>query len=330
MWLFKRLSFVVIFIAVIGGSVSSIHAAVIDKLEAWVNSSLILLSDVKKFRDTMPLRAQLDPLFGGTVVAEKGPSASEQDIVEFLINEKLILQEFRISDTETEQEINSIQSNNRIDRQKLKGTLKEQGFAFDDYFELIRVSTAKRNLIDRDIRSKVTITDDDVKNYYYNHYAKDSLLSYRVKMITISPENYKSSAVARDVATRSVQELQKGEPFEDVAKRVSDDPSAASGGDLGLLTESAMSPFIRTEIKKLQIGQTSSVLMGPGGKFLILKLSDVTSSDSEHYLKAKEEIRGQLIASEYQHQISLWLERQRQLAFVHRAGESPIEATVSR
>ena len=55
----------------------------IDRLEASVNSTLILKSDVRKFRDTLTLRAQLDPLFTGTAVATKGAQASDLEITEF-------------------------------------------------------------------------------------------------------------------------------------------------------------------------------------------------------------------------------------------------------
>jgi peptidyl-prolyl cis-trans isomerase SurA len=301
-------------------------AVVLDRIQASVNSSLILLSDVHKFRETLALRAQLDPLFAGTQVAAQGSKASDTDIVEFLINEKLISQEFKVADTEVEQEINQIQVNNHIDRNTLKDTLKQQGFTFEEYFELIRTSTAKRNLIDRDIRSKVNISEQDIKNYYYNHYTKNSpaVLSYKVKIISISPGNYKTQAAAKDTAQHALEDLKKGEPFEDVAARVSDDASGKSGGDLGTLSEDQMSPLIRTNLKKLQIGETSDVISGPGGQLFILKLVDVLSSDSDRYNKMKDEIRNNLAAAEYQHQITLWLERQRQNSFVRKAGEDTL------
>jgi hypothetical protein len=91
-------------------------AALIDRLEASVNNLLILKSDLKNFRETVSLRAQLDPLFAGTSVAAKGTQASDSEITEFLIDEKLIAQQFPVTDSEVEQEINSIQANNKIDR----------------------------------------------------------------------------------------------------------------------------------------------------------------------------------------------------------------------
>ncbi len=303
----------------------SAHAAVpLDRLEASVNSAIILASDVQKFRATLGLRQQLDPLFAGTPIAAQGEKASQADIVEFLINERLITQQFQVNDNEVEQEINSIQANNKIDRESLKKALHDQGYKFEDYFELIRVSTAKRNLIDRDIRTKVTISDDDVKNYFYNHYSKTTSVpsAYKVRMIVISPKNYKNPAAARDTAERALSSIRAGESFEEVAKRVSDDPSASSGGDLGELSADQMSASIHEPLKKMKIGGVSPVLGTPQTRFFILKLEDVRSQESDQLAKMKEEIRGHLAADEYQHQIALWLERQRQSAFVHHAGQA--------
>jgi len=78
---------------------------VIEKLEASVNASLILLSDVENFRETLKLRQQLDPLFPGTKIAAEGLNASDDAIVDFLVNEGLITQQFPVTDTEVEQEV---------------------------------------------------------------------------------------------------------------------------------------------------------------------------------------------------------------------------------
>jgi hypothetical protein len=59
---------------------------------------------------------------------------------------------------------------------------------------------------------------------------------------------------------------------------------------------------------------------------LILKLEDVKNGDSERFQKIKEEVRAQLAASEFQHQIALWLDRQKATAFIHRAGAKAASA----
>jgi len=299
---------------------------VIDRLAASVNSALILQSDIARFRRTVKLRAQLDPLFSGTTVASKGTQATDKEITDFLIDERLISQAFPVSDAETEQEINSIQANNKIDRQTLKQALSDQGFKFEEYFELIRASASKRNLIDRDIRTKVTVSEDDIRNYFYNTQTRGSSVpvSYHLELISISIANYKTLAAARDVAQRALSALKSGESFPEVARRMSNHASAAAGGDLGTLTEDNMSAQFREQAKKLKIGGISEIFGGSeSGTFNILKLVNVKSSDSDRFEKMKNEIRAQLTATEYQHQISLWLDRHRQLAFIHYGGQAP-------
>lgn len=299
----------------------------VDRMEASVNSNIILLSDVTKFRQVLKLRSQLDPLFAGTAVATQGAAATNDEIVDFLINERLITLAFPVNDNEVEQEISTIQSNNHIDRNALKAALKEQGFSFEDYFELIRASVSKRYLIDRDIRTKVTISDDDVKNYFYNHYTKDPTtpVAYHIQLISVSTKSYKNPAAAKATVERALKAIKGGEDFEDVAKRVSDHPSAPTGGDLGTLTDDQMNPAIREAIKGLKIGQTSPIFgSAKAGTFYIIKLVDEKTSDNDRFDKMKDEIRNQLYAAEYQHQIQLWIERQRQSAFIHRAGEQSV------
>jgi peptidyl-prolyl cis-trans isomerase SurA len=296
----------------------------LDRLEASINSSLILLSDIKRFRDGVRLRAQLDPLFSGTSLASKGEKATQDEITEFLVNERLIAQQFPVADAEVEQEINSIQSGNRLDRTTLKAALAEQGFKFDDYFELIRTSASKRNLIDRDIRTKVNITKDDIKNYFYNHYARNTSAprAYHLQLITIAVKSYKSPAAANGTATQALRDIKAGESFTEVAKRLNDDGTGPSGGDMGVLAEDQISPVLLEQVKKLQIGQVSGVFgSATTGRFQILKLVDVKSDENDRLARMGDEIRNQLAAAEYQHQISLWLDRQRQSAFIHKAGE---------
>lgn len=200
----------------------------IDRMEASVNTSVILTSDVQRFRDSLGLRSRLDPLFAYSALSEKGPKSSDQDIVEHLIHDKLILLAFPVTDPEVEQEINSIQSSQKISRQRLKDELQKNGFKFETYFELIRLSTAKRNLIDREIRSKVTISEDEIKSHFYKQFPSKlgGPSGYRIKVISFSRSSFKSVRALKETAERAVIALKSGEPFEEVARRFGDNSSS--------------------------------------------------------------------------------------------------------
>lgn len=302
---------------------TSTYAVVLERLEAQVNSQIILLSDVVQFRKSLKLRAQLDPLFSGTALASKGEAATDFEIVDFLINEKLILQEFAVSDADIEQEINSIQSNNRISRPALKAALKTQGFSFEQYFDLIRISLAKRNLIDRDIRTKVVISDEDVLNQM-NLKGKTSQIpsAYRIRMIAVYPQNYKKRSDARAVIQQAYDALRSGEGFDAVARRLSEDPSGSSGGDMGFLADDELSNDLRKVITGLKVGEYSTIQGSEKTSFFITKLEEVKTKLEDRLSQAKEETRAQLGAAEYQRQIVLWLERQKQKSFIALTGKS--------
>jgi peptidyl-prolyl cis-trans isomerase SurA len=291
--------------------------ALVERLEASVNSSLVLLSDVVEFRKTLPLRSQLDPLFAGTPLAARGAAASDKEIVAFLADERLITGQFPVQDSDVEQEINSIQANNQITREALKGTLKEQGFNFTQYFELIRTSLSKRDLIDRDVRTKVHISEDDIKNRFYNQLPRGSALKYRIRVIRINSEDYKSGDLAKEEAKKLLARIRGGESFEEIAKHSSSDPSAENGGDLGFLAEDEISPLFQARVKELKVGQVSEVFGGLKTGFFLLKLTDLRSGQEEQLEKLREKITAELTTAEYQRQIALWLERERDKAYVH-------------
>lgn len=290
---------------------------VIDRLQASINDDIVLLSDISHFRKTLSLRKQIDPLFIDSPLS-KQTQLSDAEILEYLIQEKTITVYFPVVDEEVEQEIRSIESKNRIDRKTLMTALSQQGVIFDDYFELIRSSIAKRKLIDRDIRTRVFISDDDIKNYYYNTVSKkDVSYAYNLKMITITPSHFSSPQVARDTAKEALNAIKAGKSFEEVAKKYSDAPSATNGGDIGFFSESEMSPIIKKEVKKLKPGQVSEVLGTSETHFFIIKIAGLRSNRDQQYEKDKENYRLQLASQEYRRQVDLWLERKKTEAFVH-------------
>lgn len=292
------------------------RAAVIERLEAAVNNQLILKSDLTKFRKTLLLRSQLDPLFSGTPIAAEGARASDSTILEFLIDEQIILQQFPMADADVEQEVNSIQANNHISREQLKQAIRAQGFRFEDYFSLIRIGAAKRNLIDREIRTKVNVSEDDIRNYYYSTYAKGKPApqAYQVQIITQKD----ASKIAR-----ALKEVREGNDFAAVAKKYSEDSTAETGGELGVLTDEQMNKGIRKELKKLKVGETSPVLGSAKDTFFFVRLASVRTGDDQRLKQVSDQIRAQLASGEYQRQLQLWLERQRQTAYIRHAGDAP-------
>lgn len=292
------------------------HAVLIDKIAAVVNNDVVLHSDVERFERTLGLRRELDPLFGINEDMSRG-NLSRAKVLDFLTQERLVTQNFKIADQDVETEIQSVQRTNNLSREQLVEFLKQKDYDFTSYFELMRIGLAKRNLLDREIRTRVNISDDDVKNYYYNMAVKNESipLEYSIQLIVVSNDSYKTPQAARETAERASRALKQGEEFKEVAKRVSDDPSSGNGGELGYFSSEQLAEPLRSAVRKLQIMHTSDVLAAKDA-FMIVKLLDARSTESDGLTRAKEQIREQLAKEEYKKQLVIWAERARNNAYI--------------
>jgi peptidyl-prolyl cis-trans isomerase SurA len=292
----------------------------VDRVEAVVNKKAIFHSDIKKFRELAGLRLKVDPLFANNPLSKKNPN--DDEIVDFLISEVIILEKFPVSESEVEQEINGIQSNLKINRDGLKAAIAREGYGFDDYQQLMKASISKRQLIDREIRNKAAVTEEELKTEYNvsKSGSKTFQGSMHLQLIKITKKNYKTNKFAKDLYEEAIKELSKGVSFEEVAKKTSDDPSASNGGDLGFLSYQDMNPGLQKEVQKL-LSVKNPDLTKPGkfedsSAFTIFKISEINADLDDGYNKDKELLRGKLLEKEFSHQIQLWIERQKNLNFV--------------
>jgi hypothetical protein len=74
-------------------------------------------------------------------------------------------------------------------------------------------------------------------------------------------------------------------------------------------------------VTRLKVGEHSTIQGSEKSSFFITKVEEIKTKLEDRMSQAKEEIRAQLGATEYQRQIVLWLERQRQKSFISLAGK---------
>lgn len=108
---------------------------------------------------------------------------------------------------------------------------------------------------------------------------RDSVLEYRAQHIVVSwkgAHNSKSSrpkARARAMIESTLGQLSTGIAFEDVAREVSEDATAASGGDLGIIARGQFIPVFEEALAALEPGETSGVVETPYGFHVIKRLA---------------------------------------------------------
>ncbi len=153
----------------------------------------------------------------------------------------------------------------------LRTDLKDQLHRYKSH--LIKNAFIK-NLVD----SKISIADDEVKEYYANH--QDDYLKpdkYKVQQITL-----KSEAEAQDVLTN----LQRDANFSWLAKTRSVDTFAEKGGVTGWHLKSGLHDRVQEIIESLRPGDISPILE-IDGQYRVIRLMEKTEKTVEPFSRVK-------------------------------------------
>jgi peptidyl-prolyl cis-trans isomerase SurA len=173
--------------------------------------------------------------------------------------------------------------------------LKEKKITLDDFKRDLRRNLTREKVLNKEITSKISISDQDISNYYNQHKAEFNLIEpqYHLAHIFVTPQpnpqvrNLQNSKAQNEGDARKkiqmiMNRLDSGDDFATLAMNYSEDSETASnGGDLGFTPESALrntDPATREAVMKLKPGQYTPVItiMNPATKqlygFRIVKL----------------------------------------------------------
>jgi peptidyl-prolyl cis-trans isomerase SurA len=154
--------------------------------------------------------------------------------------------------------------------------LKANHTTLDDVKHDLRRALTQNKLLNKEINSKITVSDADVSNYYNQHKAEFNLIEtqYHLAEIRVTdvpsaqPGNLQGSkATSDDEAKKKIQALKNrldsGEDFGSIAMNFSEVPETApNGGDVGFVPESQMhsKPEVFNAVIKLKAGQITDVI----------------------------------------------------------------------
>jgi peptidyl-prolyl cis-trans isomerase SurA len=161
-------------------------------------------------------------------------------------------------------------------QEEFDARLKASGLTLEDVRKNLRRQLTNEKLLNKEINTKINITDADIANYYNQNKAGYNLVepSYHLAQILVttmppqqpgSVNNGKASseAEARKKVDMLHQKLESGEDFGTLAANFSDQPNTASnGGDMGFISESQLKtePMVFAAVSKLKPGEISDVM----------------------------------------------------------------------
>jgi peptidyl-prolyl cis-trans isomerase SurA len=154
--------------------------------------------------------------------------------------------------------------------------LDEKKITIDDFKRDLRRALTRDKVLNKEITSRINITDQDVTSYYNEHKAEFNLIEpqYHLAKIMVTGivnaqvRNLQNKAQNDPEARKKIQmianKLDSGDDFATLAMNYSEDPETSNnGGDLGMAPESALQsadPATREEVMKLKPGQYTPVI----------------------------------------------------------------------
>ena len=302
-WLWRSGWFLVILMGLLG----AVQAEVTNRIVAVVNNEVITWLDLE-----VGLKRQLPP-----GVDSRDPEVQKQMLFQ-LIDQKLLesqvkKQGLQVSKEEVDGALKKIREDQGLSRNEdFAAALAGQGLSETELRQRIQDQILRFRLVNREIGSKIFISEQRLREYYQNN---PNLFSGReqihlAQILILNSEKLPPEAAkarAEEIANR----LEKGEDFNQLAKTLSDDPSGGQGGDLGSFDAGELDPALREVVSALKPGQTGRVQSVPEG-WRIVKLIDRKKTETLTWEQARERIQERLYQEEMEARFKQWIQRLRE------------------
>jgi parvulin-like peptidyl-prolyl isomerase len=171
-------------------------------------------------------------------------------------------------------------------------------------------------VVDREVRGNVMVGDSEMKRYYYEHRDRFALPEeYLLSQIFVQRRSPEETADALTKVRRAMDELKRGEKFEDVALQYSDAPNAVQGGRLGLVRQGELLPAIERAIATLVPGGISDIIENADG-FHIIRMDDKKPKQYRSFEQVRYEIQGLVFEQKNEDMFQSWLTGLKNKAYI--------------
>jgi len=281
------------FIAAVLVAVPASAQTVVEQIVARVNDSIITQSDLQRGKQQAAAELKQSQDQGQNLnetVAER-----QKQVLRDLIDQQLLLDKGKdlgiTGDTELIKQLDEIRKRNKMSSMEdLEKAARAQGVSFEDFKQELRDQIITQQVISQEVGRNIHITPTEVQQYYDQHKKEmDHPEQVRLSEIMISTagapqtdvdgkplppqEDPAKVAPAEQQANDLLEQLKKGADFAELAKKYSEGPTAAQGGDLGYFKRGALAKQLEDATFALKTGETTGVTRTKQG-FVILKVTD--------------------------------------------------------
>lgn len=300
---------------------------VIEEIVARVNNSIITKSQFEAAKQQAEQEAK-----------EKGESEQkrEEDTLRDLIDQQLLIQKAAdlgiTGDTELIKRLDEIRkSMNLATMEDLEKAAEQQGVSYEDFKQNLRNSIITQAVIGREVGSRIQITKEEETKFYEDHkkeleHPEEVTLS-EILIAPVKPDpNAKPGDAVPDATPEQIAnaqrradellaELKKGAKFEDLAKRFSDGPTAAQGGELGAFRRGMLAKELEDKTFSLKPGEYTDPIRTRQG-FVILKVDSHTAAGIPPLKDVENQVQEAIYLKKLQPALRAYLTKLREDAYI--------------
>lgn len=292
------------------------NAGMVDRILALVNSDIITLSELEKFKALMNMTAPEDA----------APAEADRQLLDQLIERKMIEHEagkleIDVKEKEVDQAFDDILKRNKITVQLLQEHLAKQRLTLAEYRKMLRSEIVQSQVIGRQVHATIAISDKDMEDFYVQNIKPQDKPGARVRLrqilLAIPPDSpaKKVSEIER-TASQIREKIAAGEDFAKMAAAYSQGPEAQLGGDLGYFARGELLPELEQAAFALEQGQLSPVIRTAVG-FHIIRVEEKDASDRERSWKDyQNDISAILYNRAFEKRYKEWMEALRKSSYV--------------
>jgi peptidyl-prolyl cis-trans isomerase C len=277
---------------------------------AVVNGTVITRSEY----DVEMSRFERQMAMSGRAPNPAEASEMKKRVLDGLVDRELLKQEskklgIKVDDGEVNEQVATLRQKFSTEKE-FTDTLAKMNLTEADLKTQLRQDLNIKKLIDKQVASKVTITQEEAKAFYAGHpelFKAPEMVRASHILIKVEPNaSAEDKAKARERITAIQKRVKNGDDFAALAKESSECPSGANGGDLDYFQRGQMvGPFEEVAFS-LKPGSVSEIVETQFGYHLI-KVVDKKDASTVSYDDVKSKLEDYLKQQKVNEQLAQYI-----------------------
>lgn len=301
---------------------------VVEEIIARVNNQIITRAEYLRSKDQLKQEAQQqDPANADKIVAEK-----DKDVLRDLIDQQLLLEKGKdlgiTADTEVIKRLDEMRKEMKLESMEdLEKAAQSQGIAFEDFKQNLKNQIITQQVISKEVGSRMSIGKEELQQFYDAHKSQmEQPEQVRLSELLISTEKKDPAtpeaqqvAAAQAKADDLLAQIRKGAAFDEAAKKNSDGPTAAQGGDLGYFKRGTLAKELEDKTFAMKPGEVSDVIRTKQG-FVILKVTEHQQAGVPPLSQIEGRVQDAIYMQKLQPALRAYLQKLREEAYIKIGG----------